>query len=239
MNPRQIRDFAKATGELAKTDALDAGVIAHFAEAVRPTPRPLPDETTQQIDALLQRRRQLLAMLVAERHRMALAHPAVRDSLARHMDDLQGLINATDEEVAVLICTSPSWREKDDLLQSAPGIGPVLSATLQAALPELGILNQREIAKLVGVAPLNDDSGKRSGTRHIRGGRAAVRTVLYMATLTATRFNPVIKAFYQRLLGRGKPQKVAITAAMRKLLTILNAMVKTQTPWNAKLQNCA
>ena len=239
MNPRQIRDFAKATGELAKTDALDAGVIAHFAEAVRPTPRPLPDETTQQIDALLQRRRQLLAILVAERHRVALAHPAVRGSLARHMDDLQGLINSMDEEVAAIIRTSPAWREKDDLLQSAPGIGPVLSATLQAALPELGILNQREIAKLVGVAPLNDDSGKRSGTRHIRGGRAAVRAVLYMATLTATRLNPVIKAFYQRLLGRGKPQNVAITAAMRKLLTILNAMVKTQTPWNAKLQNCA
>jgi transposase len=239
MNPRQIRDFAKATGELAKTDALDAGVIAHFAEAVRPTPRPLPDETTQQIDALLQRRRQLLEMLVAERHRVALAHPAVRDSLARHIDALQGLINATDEEVAAIIRTSPAWREKDDLLQSAPGIGPVLSATLQAALPELGVLNQREIAKLVGVAPLNDDSGKRSGTRHIRGGRAAVRAVLYMATLTATRCNPVIKAFYQRLLGRGKSQKVAITAAMRKLLTILNAMVKTQTPWNARLQNCA
>jgi transposase len=239
MNPRQIRDFAKATGELAKTDALDAGVIAHFAEAVRPTPRPLPDEMTQQIDALLQRRRQLLEMLVAERHRVALAHPAVQDSLARHIDDLQGLINATDEEVATIIRTSPAWCEKDDLLQSAPGIGPVLSATLQAALPELGVLNQREIAKLVGVAPLNDDSGKRSGPRHIRGGRAAVRAVLYMATLTATRFNPVIKAFYQRLLARGKSQKVAITAAMRKFLTILNAMVKTQTHWNAKLQNCA
>jgi transposase len=239
MNPRQIRDFAKATGALAKTDALDAGVMAHVAEAVRPTPRPLPDETTQQIDALLQRRRQLLDMLVAERHRVALAHPAVRDSLARHMDALQGLINATDAEVAAMICTSPAWREKDDVLQSAPGLGPVLSATLQAALPEWGVLNQREIATLVGVAPLNDESGKRSGTRHIRGGRAAVRAVLYMATLTATRLNPVIKAFYQRLLGRGKPQKVAITAAMRKLLTILNAMVKTQTPWNARLQNCA
>ena len=177
MNPRQIRDFAKATGELAKTDALDAGVIAHFAEAVCPTPRPLPDETTPQLDALLQRRRQLLAIVVAERHRVALAHPAVRGSLARHMDDLQGLINAMDEEVAAIIRTSPAGREKDDLLQSAPGIGPVLSATLPAALPELGILNQREIAKLVGVAPLHDDSGKRSGTRHIRGGRAAVRAV--------------------------------------------------------------
>jgi transposase len=239
MNPRQIRDFAKATGELAKTDALDAGVIAHFAEAVRPTPRPLPDETTQQLDALLQRRRQLLEMLVAERHRVALAHPTVRDSLARHIDDLQCLISETDEEISTVIRSSPAWREKDDLLQSAPGIGPVLSATLQAALPELGALNQREIAKLVGVAPLNDDSGKRSGARHIRGGRAEVRAVLYMATLTATRCNPVIKAFYQRLLARGKVQKVALTAAMRKLLIILNTMVKTQTSWNARLKTCA
>lgn len=239
VNPRQVRDFAKATGQLAKTDALDAGIIAHFAEAVRPTPRPLPDETTQQIDALLQRRRQVLEMLVAERHRVVLAHPTVRDSLARHIDYLQHLINGMDDEIATVIQASPAWHEKDDLLQSAPGIGPVLSATLQAALPELGLLNQREIAKLVGVAPLNDDSGKRSGVRHIRGGRAEVRAVLYMATLTATRFNPVIKTFYQRLLARGKAQKVAITAAMRKFLTILNAMVKTQTYWNAKLQNCA
>jgi transposase len=239
MNPRQIRDFAKATGELAKTDALDAGVIAHFAETVRPTPRPLPDETTQQLDALLQRRRQLLEMWVAERHRVALAHSSVRESLARHIDYLQGLINATDEEVATILRSSPAWREKDDLLQSAPGIGPVLSATLQAALPELGVLNQREIAKLVGVAPLNDDSGKRSGARHIRGGRAEIRAVLYMATLTASRCNPVINAFYQRLLARGKAQKVAMTAAMRKLLTILNARVKTHTRWSAKLQSCA
>jgi transposase len=238
MNPRQIRDFAKATGQLAKTDALDAGVIAHFAEAVRPTPRPFPDEMTQQIDALLQRRRQLLEMLVAERHRVALAHSTVRESLARHMEYLQHLIQETDAEVATIIRTSPAWREKDDLLQSAPGIGPVLSATLQAALPELGVLNQREIAKLVGIAPLNDDSGKRSGTRHIRGGRTEVRAVLYMATLTATRCNPVIKAFYQRLLARGKAQKVALTAAMRKLLIILNAMVKTQTLWNTRVNNC-
>ena len=237
VNPRQVRDFAKATGQLAKTDALDAGVIAHFAEAVRPTPRPLPDDTTQQLDALLQRRRQLLEMLVAERQRVALAHPTVRESLTRHIDYLQRLITETDEEVATIIRTSPAWREKDDLLQSAPGIGPVLSATLQAALPELGVLNQREIAKLVGVAPPNDDSGKRAGARHIRGGRAEVRVVLYMATLTATRCNPIIKAFYQRLLARGKSQKVAMTAAMRKLLTILNAMVKTQTHWNARVNH--
>jgi transposase len=239
VNPRQVRDFAKATGPLAKTDTLEAGVIAHFADAVRPTPRPLPDATTQHIDAVLQRRRQLLEMLVAERHRVALAHPAVQESLARHIDDLQRLIIETDEEISTVIRSSPAWREKDDLLQSAPGIGPVSSATLQAALPELGVLNQREIAKLVGVAPLNDDSGKRSGARLIRGGRAEIRAVLYMATLTAARCNPVIKAFYQRLLARGKAHKVAITAAMHKFLIILNAMVKTQTLWNANLKSCA
>jgi transposase len=239
MNPRQIRDVAKATGPLAKTDALDAGGIAPVAEAVHPTPRPLPDEMTQQLDALLQRRRQVLEMLVAERHRVALAHPTIRESLARHMDYLQRLISATDDEIATGIQASPAWHAKDDLLQAAPGSGPVLSATLQAALPELGVLNQRDIATLVGVAPLHDDRGKRSGARHIRSGRAEVRAVLYMATLTATRFNPVIKTFYQRLLARGKAPKVAMTAAMRKFLTILNAMVKTPTHWNARLQNCA
>jgi transposase len=236
VNPRQVRDFAKATGQLAKTDTLDAGILAHFADAVRPTPRPLPDETTQQVDALLQRRRQLLEILVAERHRVALAHPAVRDSLAQHIGDLRRMIGEIDAAGETVIHTSPAWKAKEDVLQSTPGIGPVLSATLQAAVPELGTLNQREIAKLVGLAPLNDDSGKRSGARHIRGGRTAVRAVLYMATLTATRCNPVIKAFYQRLLARGKVHKVALTAAMRKLLVILNTMVKTQTPWNATLR---
>lgn len=236
VNPRQVRDFAKATGQLAKTDVLAAGILAHFADAVRPTPRPLPDETTQQVEALLQRRRQRLEMLVAERHRMALAHAAVRESLAQHIGALQRMIGEIDAAVAHVIRTSPAWKAKDDLLQSTPGIGPVLSATLQATVPELGTLNQREIAKLVGLAPLNDDSGKRSGARHIRGGRTAVRAVLYMATLTATRCNPVIKAFYQRLLARGKIHKVALTAAMRKLLVILNTIVKTQTPWNATLQ---
>jgi transposase len=173
---------------------------------------------------------------VAERHRVALAHPAVRESLAQHIGDLQCMIGKIDAAVATVIRTSPAWKTQDELLQSTPGIGPVLSAILQAAVPELGTLNQREIAKLVGLAPLNDDSGKRSGARHIRGGRAAVRAVLSMATLTATRCNPVIKAFYQRLLTRGKIHKVALTAAMRKLLVILNTMVKTQTPWNATLR---
>jgi transposase len=178
-------------------------------------------------------------MLVAERHRVALAHPAVRDSLARHIADRQRVIRETDEEIATVIQASPAWREQDDLRPSAPGIGPVLSATLQAALLALGPLNQREIATLVGVAPLNDDRGKRSGTRHLRGGRAEIRAVLSMATRTASRANPVIKTFYQRLLARGKAQKVAITAAMRKFLIILNAMAKTRTPWNVRYQHCA
>jgi transposase len=237
MNPRQIRDFAKATGQLAKTEAIDAGVIAHVAEAVHPTPRPLPAETTQQLDAILQCRRQLLEMLVAERHRVALAHPTVRASLTRHIDYLQRLIDETDAEISTRIRTTPVWRDTHDLLHSTPGIGPVLSATLPAALLELGVLNQREIAKLVGVAPLNDESGKRSGARHIRGGRAEIRAVLYLATLTATRGNPVINTCYHRLLARGKAQKVAITAAMRKFLTILNARVNTRTPWNASIHH--
>lgn len=236
VNPRQVRDFAKATGQLAKTDAIDAAVLAQFAEAVRPEPRPLPDAMTQQVEALIVRRRQLLDMLVAERNRVGgAATSVVRDQIKQHIGYLQRLVSETDEDSAKAIRSSPAWREADDLLRSAPGIGPVMSATLQAALPELGTLNGREIAKLVGVAPLNNDSGGRRGARPIRGGRAEVRAVLYMATLTATRFNPTIKAFYQRLRAKGKPQKVALTAAMRKFLTILNTMVKTKTPWNKNL----
>lgn len=240
VNPRQVRDFAKSTGQLAKTDVIDARVLAHFAEAVRPEPRPLPDETTRHVEALVTRRRQLIEMLVAERNRAAQAPTkAVRANIKQHVEYLQRLVAETDGDISQAIQGSPAWRAKDDLLRSAPGIGPVLSATLQATLPELGMLNQREIAKLVGVAPLNNDSGQRRGVRRIRGGRAAVRSVLYMATLTATRFNPVIKRFYQRLLAAGKPQKVAITAAMRKLLIILNAMVKTKTAWNKTHANAS
>lgn len=240
INPRQVRDFAKSTGQLAKTDVIDAQVLAHFAEAVRPEPRPLPDETTRHVEALVTRRRQLIEMLVAERNRAAQAPTkTVRPSIKRHIEYLQRLVAETDDDISKAIQRSPVWREKDDLLRSAPGIGPVLSATLQAALPELGTLNQREIAKLVGVAPLNNDSGQRRGVRRIQGGRAAVRNVLYMATLTATRFNPVIKKFYKRLLAGGKPQKVAITAAMRKFLIILNTMVKTKTAWNKARANAS
>lgn len=236
VNPRQVRDFAKATGQLAKTDGIDATVLAHTALAVRPEPRPLPDATTQHVEALIVRRRQPLEMLVAERNRVGSAATAVvRESLKQHIDYLQRLISEADDDIASAIRSSPAWREADDLLRSTPGIGPVTSATLQAALPELGTLSRREIAKLVGVAPLNNDSGNRRGARHIRGGRAEVRAVLYMATLTATRFNPVIKAFYRRLLAKGKPQKVALTAAMRKFLTILNTMVKNKTPWQKNL----
>ncbi len=237
VNPRQVRDFAKSTGQLAKTDGLDAIVLAHTACAVRPEPRPLPDATTQHVEALIVRRRQLLEMLVAERNRVASAATAVvRASLKQRIDYLRRLVSETDDEIAGAIRSSPAWHEADDLLRSTPGIGPVTSATLQAALPELGTLNGREIAKLVGVAPLNHDSGNRRGARHIQGGgRAEVRAVLYMATLTATRFNPAIKAFYRRLLAKGKPQKVALTAAMRKFLTILNTMVKNKTPWQKNL----
>jgi transposase len=236
VNPGHVRDVAKATGPLAKTDALDAGLIAHVAAAARPTPSPLPDETTQPIDALRQRRQPGLEMLVAERHRVALAHPMVRPSLARPMDDLERLIHERDDEIATVIQASPAWQKNDVLLPSAQGLD-------QCYRPSCQRHGQSEAcstsAKLGGVAPLNDDRGKRAGGRHIRGGRAEVDAVLYMATLTATRLHPVIKTFYQRRLARGKAPKVAITAAMRKFLTILNAMVQTQTYGNAKLQNCA
>ena len=205
--PLRSRPGRVATGPLAKTDALEAGVIAHFAEAVHPTPRPRPDEMPQQLDALRQRRRQLLEMVVAERQRMVLAHPTVRDSLACHLDDLQRRIDEADAKSSILIRTTPVWRETDDILPSTPGIGPVLSATLQAALPEWGGLNPRDIAKLVGVAPLEDDRGKHAGARPIRGGRAEVRAVLSMATLTAPRGHPVISAFSPRVLARGKAHK--------------------------------
>jgi transposase len=233
VNPRQIRDFAKATGRLAKTDALDAQVIAHFAEAVRPIPRPLPDAQAQALEALLSRRRQVVGMLTAEKNRLGTALPQVRSMLKAHIAWLQGQLAEIDKELGSTIQQSPLWREKDNLLQSTPGVGPVLSITLLAELPELGTLNRQQIAALVGVAPLNRDSGTLRGKRTIWGGRARVRATLYMATLVATRFNPVIKAFYQRLCGAGKAKKVALTACMRKLLTILNAMLKHHTPWRS------
>lgn len=232
VNPRQVRDFAKATGQLAKTDALDAAVLAQFAEVVRPALRPLPDAATQALSALLARRRQLLEMLTAERNRLGSALPPVRPGIRAHISWLERRLADLDTDLAQAIRESPVWREKEDLLRSVPGVGPVLATTLLASLPELGTLTRQQIAALVGVAPLNRDSGAWRGKRRVWGGRAPVRAALYMGTLVATRFNPVIRAFYHRLCAAGKAKKVALTACMRKLLTILNAMLKHRTPWH-------
>jgi len=231
VNPRQTREFARATGRLAKTDAIDAQVLAQFAEAVRPALRPLPDAATHQLSSLVARRRQVIVMLTAEKNRLRTAAPAVRDHINEHILWLERSLSDLDSELGQVIHSSDIWRAQDNLLQSAPGVGPVLSTTLLAELPELGSLNRKEIAALVGVAPLNRDSGTLRGRRTVWGGRSQVRTALYMAALAATRFNPVIRAFYERLQTAGKPKKVALTACMRKLLTILNAMMRHQTPW--------
>jgi transposase len=231
VNPRQVRDFARALGILAKTDALDAGVLARFAERVRPTPRPLPSDAQADLLALVARRRQLVDMRTAELNRVAVARPALRAGVREHITWLDRRIKDTDREITRLIEASPLWRTRDQLLQSTPGVGPQTSARLLVSLPELGQLSGRQIAALVGVAPLNRDSGTRHGPRTTWGGRAPVRATLYMATLVATRHNPSIRAFYQRLRAAGKPPKVALVAAMRKLLTILNAMLKHESPW--------
>jgi transposase len=234
INPRQVRDFAKATGRLAKSDTLDAEVLARFAEAIRPTPRPLKDAQAQQLDALLTRRRQLVEMLTAEQNRLAIAPKTLHRDIKTHISWLKKRLDDLDGQLKRFIQASPLWRATDQLLQSTPGVGPVTSLSLIAELPELGTLNRREIAALVGVAPFNRDSGTLRGQRTIWGGRAGVRSALYMATLSATRCNPVIKAFYRRLCDAGKPHKVALTACMRKLITILNTMVKNGTSWNEK-----
>ena len=231
VNPRQVRDFAKAAGLLAKTDALDAHVLALFAARMQPTPRPLVDDLQADLIAFVTRRRQLVDMLTAERHRLAQARPSVRASLQAHIRWLEARLRDTEGDITTRIQQSPIWRVRDRVLRSVPGIGPNTSARLLASLPELGRLTHREIAKLVGVAPLNDDSGTRHGHRAIWGGRAAVQQTLYMATLVAVRHNPVLVAFYQRLLRAGKARKVALIAAMHKLLTIINAMVKAEVTW--------
>jgi transposase len=234
VNPRHVRDFARATGQLAKTDALDAQILAQFAEVMRPERRPLPDAQTQALAALVTRRRQLIEMLTAEKNRLSMAPPPVRKSLRAHITWLERELAHTDTDLAQTIRQSPVWREKDELLQSVPGVGPVLTSTLLANLPELGTLTSKQIAALVGVAPLNRDSGTLRGKRTVWGGRAQVRAVLYMSAIVAARFNPVIRAFYQRLQTAGKAKKVALTACMRKLLTILNAMLKHRTPWRTE-----
>jgi transposase len=232
VNPRQIRAFAKALGQLAKTDRLDARVLAHYASAIKPPLRPFKSKDEQELQALMGRRGQLVDMLVAEKNRRKTAtSELVRKAIKEHIDWLEERIAELDEQLQARLVTAPEWQNKDAILQSTPSIGPVVSFSFLADLPELGTLNRQRISRLVGVAPLNDDSGQHRGVRHIFGGRARVRCMLYMATLTATRFNPVIKQFYQRLIAKGKPAKVALTACMRKLLSILNLMVRNQTPW--------
>jgi transposase len=231
VNPRQVRNFAKATGILAKTDAIDARVIARFAEAVKPDVRQLKDRQTSELTALVTRRRQIIEMIVAERNRLRLANKRNKKDIEEHIRWLQKRLDKIETDIGKMIQSSPIWRCKDDILQSVPGIGPVTSASLICDLPELGVLSPKKIAMLVGLAPLNCDSGKYKGRRRIWGGRAAVRSGLYMATLAAIRCNPAIKGFYQRLTAAGKCHKVAATACMRKLLIIANAMLRDQTLW--------
>jgi len=233
VNPRQVRDFAKAKGILAKTDKMDAKVIADFAEAIRPEIRPLKTEEMQELEALVTRRRQVVQMLTAEKERLYTASRSTKKDIQAHIQWLEKRRDRLDKDLGRMIQNSPLWRAKDKILQSPKGVGPVLSHTLLAKLPELGTLNRKQVAKLVGVAPLNRDSGNFRGRRTVWGGRSEVRSVLYMATVAAIRSNPVIRAFYERLIKAGKFKKVAITACMRKLLTILNAMVKNHSSWNA------
>jgi len=232
VNPRQIRDFARALGRLAKTDRIDAEVIALFAERVRPELRPLPDDQARELDELVTRRRQVIEMMVAEGNRARrLTSRRLQKRIARHQAVLQKELTEIERELDDTIRKSPIWRETEDLLKSVPGIGNATARTLIAELPELGSLDRRKIAALVGLAPFNRDSGTLRGRRMIAGGRAPVRAALYMAALVASRRNPVIRAFYQRLLAAGKPKKLALTACMRKLLTILNAIVRDRSPW--------
>jgi transposase len=237
VNPRQVRDFARATGQLAKTDRLDAAILAHFGEAIQPDVRPLPDATARALSLLVARRRQLQEMLIAEQHRLLSAAVQdapvpLRDELGDHIAWLRRRLDQMNDDLNQQIRSSPVWREREDLLRTIGGIGPIVSATLLSHLPELGQLDRKAIAKLVGVAPLNRDSGSVKGVRHIWGGRAQVRTVLYMAALVATRHNPQIRTFYQRLLAAGKPAKVALVACMRKLLLICNAVLRSHTSWS-------
>jgi transposase len=234
VNPRQVRDFAKATGQFAKTDALNARAVAHFAEAVRPLPRPLPDAQTEELRALLARRRPLIAMRTVEQNRLEHAPRRLRADIEAHITWLDQRVAVLDDDLDTTLRASPVWRERETLYRSVPGIGPVCARTLLLDLPELGTLSRQRIAALVGVAPFNRDSGTLRGTRTTWGGRAHVRATLCMSTLVAVRYHPGLTAFYQRLCTAGKAKKVALTACMRKLLTILNAMVKHQKPWQVR-----
>jgi len=232
INPRQVRNFAKATGHLAKTDAIDAAVLAHFAAVVKPEIRSMADADMLLLKEVVSRRQQLVEILVAERNRLGVAHnPSVKAGIQAHIDWLKKRLDETDGELRKQIEESPLWRAKDDLLRTVPGVGPMTSAALLANLPELGSLNRHQIAALVGVAPFNRDSGRMRGKRSVWGGRSSVKATLYMAALSATKWNPAIKTFYERLCDSGKPKKVALTACMRKLLIVLNSMMKNNTAW--------
>jgi transposase len=233
VNPRQARDFAKAVGQLAKNDRLDAAVLAHFAEAVRPEPRPLPAAEVRGLDALLTRRRQLLEMLRMEQNRLgSCAEAAVRADLQTHIAWLEERLRHSEQELQAAVRASPVWRAKDELLRSIKGIGPVASQTLLAALPALGTVTNKQAAALAGLAPYDDDSGSRRGGRHVRGGRACVRSALYLAALSAARYNPALRAFKERLERRGKKAKVILTAVARKLLVLANAVLRDRRPWS-------
>ena len=232
INPRQARAFARATGALEKTDRIDASVLAHFAEAIGPEPRPLPEPGEQALRELLARRHQLVEILASERVRLSTSRGRARQSVHEHLTYLTGAVGQLDADLAASIEACEAWRERARVLRSVKGVGAVTALTLLARLPELGRLPNKRLAKLVGVAPLCDSSGTREGPRHCWGGRSDVRTALFMAALSATRWNPAIRAFYERLLAKGKPKKVALTACMHKLLTILNAMIKHNTPWD-------
>ena len=232
VNPTRVRNFARSTGQLAKTDKLDARLIAHFAQAVRPKVRPLRTAEQEHLNALVTRRRQVVQILTAEKNRRSTTHSTLRKRLQQHIEWLNAELEGLDEEIEQYIQESPSWRKNAALLRSVPGVGPVTASTLLAALPELGTRNRQQIAALVGVAPLNKDSGKMRGKRRVFGGRAPARRALYMATLVATRVNPVIRSFYEHLLAQGKEKKVALTACMRKLLVILNSMIRNQQTWS-------
>ena len=235
VNARHVRAFARACGILAKTDKIDAGVLARFAQAIKPPVRPVVDEATRALSDLVDRRRQLVEMITMEQNRLSLAGPKLQKQIKAHMAYLQKQVQTIDAQLQTMIKDSAIWCVNDDLLQSVPGIGKVASSTLLAALPELGRLSGKQIAALAGLAPFNCDSGLHKGKRTTWGGRASVRCVLYMAALVAIRHNPALQVFYQRLTQAGKPKKVALVALMRKLLTILNALIKTQTPWQADL----
>ena len=232
VNPRQVRDFAKATGRLAKTDRIDASILAHFAEAVRPQVRPVADETQRHLADLVSRRRQIIEMLMSEKNRLSTSSGVIATDIRSHIRWLEKRLSRIDDDLAAQIRDSAAWRDKEDLLRSVPGVGRTLAVTLLANLPELGHLDRKQIAALVGVAPINRDSGRMRGTRGTWGGRAYVRSVLYMAAVSAIRCNPRIRAFWARLQDAGKPGRVALVACMRKLLTILNAMVRSGEAWH-------